>query len=207
MHKLNIVVIDYQLGNISSIINMLKKIGVKAIHSNQIADIQAADKLILPGVGAFDHGMHNLQQSSLIEVLNTEVLEKKKPILGICLGMQLLLQGSEEGKLSGLGWIKGKCIKFVFENNLTLKVPHMGWNTIKYHANTEVNANDETRYYFVHSYHAVCETATDVIATTDYGHEFPAIIGHNHILGAQFHPEKSHRFGMRFLKDFVEREV
>jgi glutamine amidotransferase len=204
---LKIVIVDYQLGNISSIINMLKKIGVAATYSNNKDEIRQADKLILPGVGAFDHGMKHLRESSLINILNEEVLENRKPILGICLGMQLLLERSEEGNEPGLGWIKGKCVRFAFENNKTFKVPHMGWNRVHYHGENPLSrgaVEAETRFYFVHSYHAHCDNPQDVIATTTHSYEFPAIIGREHIFGAQFHPEKSHKFGMQFLKNFIE---
>lgn len=198
---MKVTVVDYQLGNISSIINMLKKIGVKATLSHAANDIESADKLILPGVGAFDHGMENLASAGLIPVLNQAVVEKKKPILGICLGMQLLLNGSEEGRLSGLGWIKGHCVRFKFtQENNQLKVPHMGWNEVQSQSEEE----EAARYYFVHSYHAVCDDAAHVMATAHHGYAFPAVIQQDHIMGAQFHPEKSHRYGMAFLKKFIE---
>lgn len=197
---MKVVVIDYQLGNIGSVLNMLRKIGVEAICSHAADDICEADKLILPGVGAFDHGVRNLHEFGLIDVLNHEVLIKKKPILGICLGMQLLLNESEEGKLKGLGWLEGRCVKFSFKNdNEHLKIPHMGWNVVKGYK----EGQEEVRFYFVHSYHAQCKNNTDVLGTAHYGYEFPAIIGSNHIIGAQFHPEKSHRYGMEFFKKFL----
>lgn len=205
---MKVVVIDYQVGNISSIINMLKKVGTETICSNKPEDICAADKLILPGVGAFDHGMKHLREAGLIPVLNEEVLEKKKPVLGICLGMQLLLNGSEEGKSEGLGWIPGKCSRFNgYVNSKPLRVPHMGWNVINVKRNNpllDINETEETRFYFVHSYHAVCANNEDIIAEAQYGDNFPAVIGRQNIFGAQFHPEKSHKFGMRFFKNFIE---
>lgn len=201
---MKITVIDYQLGNISSIINMIKKIGVTVTHSSDIHTIRDADKLILPGVGAFDHGMQNLQQAGLIEILHEEVLVRKKPILGICLGMQLLLNQSEEGKLKGLGWIKGECRKFKFSNKPQLKVPHMGWNNVRENKkNALLSLEADQRFYFVHSYHAICEDNEDVVGVTEYGYEFASVIKHQHIIGAQFHPEKSHRYGMAFLEKFI----
>lgn len=185
---------------------MLKKIGVSAIHSNKADDILSASKLLLPGVGAFDHGINNLRELGLIEILNEAVLVKKKQILGICLGMQLLLEGSEEGILPGLGWIKGKSIRFQFENHQTdLKIPHMGWNEVSFHPNQAVKQqNDERmRFYFVHSYHAVCQDQNNVLGTAYHGYDFPAIVGKDNILGFQFHPEKSHKFGMNLLKQFI----
>lgn len=205
---MKVVVIDGGIGNISSIINMLKRVGVQAIYSRSVDDIYQADKLILPGVGAFDHGMQSLQDANLIDVLNEAVLTLKKPILGICLGMQILLEGSQEGKLPGLGWIKGRCERFRFENP-ALKVPHMGWNLVRSAQKNQFltdHIDPETRFYFVHSYHAICENKTDVIGTAYYGYEFPAMIGRDHIWGVQFHPEKSHKYGMQLLKHFIEFE-
>lgn len=205
---MRIVVIDYKLGNIHSIINMLKRIGVDAKYSNVADEIHHADKLILPGVGAFDHAMQALEEIGLIDVLNEAVIKNKKPILGICLGMQLLLEGSEEGRLKGLGWIKGYCRRFKFPAiEKSLKVPHMGWNVVKsLHPNPllPVDITDETRFYFVHSYHAICENKADILGTTHYGFDFSALIGRDHIFGAQFHPEKSHKYGMQLLKNFIE---
>jgi glutamine amidotransferase len=207
---MKIVVVDYQLGNINSIINMLKKIGVNAIHSCAITDIEQADKLILPGVGAFDHGMENLQQSGLLPILHKEVIEKRKPILGICLGMQLLFNESEEGRLKGLGWLSGKCIRFRAEQAIAkLRIPHMGWNNVNFKNDffSKEDLDPDTRYYFVHSYHALCQHPENILGTTTHGYEFPAIVGHENILGAQFHPEKSHKYGMQFLKYFVESSL
>ncbi|MBA3662171.1 MAG: imidazole glycerol phosphate synthase subunit HisH [Gammaproteobacteria bacterium] len=199
---MKVVVIDYQLGNINSIVNMLKKMGVEATISNTEHDILTADKLILPGVGAFDHGMQNLHNAGLIDILTEAVLHKQIPILGICLGMQLLLEESEEGHCKGLGWIKGQCVRFNSPNK-AIKVPHMGWNQV-ISAQSNYSLADETRFYFVHSYHAVCTEPQHVLATAHHGYAFPAIIGKAHILGSQFHPEKSHLFGMHFLQKFIE---
>lgn len=204
---MRIVVIDYDVGNIGSIINMLKRIGVSASLSHDKTEIENADKLILPGVGAFDHGMTNLQNANLIALLHDQVKEKKKPILGICLGMQMLLESSEEGVLAGLGWIKGRNSKFKLTDN-QLKVPHMGWNTVKgLSDNPFLTESMPSRFYFVHSYHANCTHPHNVIGITKHDYEFPSIIRADHIVGTQFHPEKSHKYGMQLLKNFIEFDL
>ncbi len=207
----NIAIVDYGLGNLGSIQNMLKRIGYKSIITNNPDEINAADLLFLPGVGAFDDGMANLEQLNLIPVLKKKVLEKKTPIIGICLGMQLLLEGSEEGTKAGLGWIKGTCKKFDFrENPNRLRVPHMGWNLTK-PSQTDNNFFEidfpELRYYFVHSYYAVLEEKADELCATSYGFEFSSGIQRDNIIGLQFHPEKSHKFGMALLKNLVNKLV
>lgn len=197
-----IVIIDYKMGNVGSILNMLKKIGADAIISSKVEDIKIADKLILPGVGSFDEGMKNLKP--LVPILEEKVLKEKAPILGICIGMQLMGRKSEEGFLDGLGWIKGDIKKFKLDNNF--KIPHMGWNTINICKKDPLfsNMEGELRYYFVHSYHIICDDNNDVLALTNYGYEFPSIIRKENIIGVQFHPEKSHKFGMKLLKNYAE---
>lgn len=200
-----IVIIDYGMGNISSIKNMLRYIGCDGKLSNNANEILAADKLILPGVGNFGHAMQNISELNLKPILDKAVLEGKKPILGICLGMQLLLSYSEEGNCEGLNWIDGKVKKFDFDDK-EYKVPHMGWDYVKINnPNSLVYGVGTTdRYYFVHSYYASCDNREDCIASTDYGIEFDSIIGKNNIWGTQFHPEKSHKFGMKILNNFLE---
>ncbi len=203
-----IVVIDYGVGNLGSIANMLRKIGAKAVVSSEAAVIEQADKLILPGVGAFDNGMRNLKERGLIPLLNAKVLQDKTPILGLCLGMQLLTQRSEEGQLSGLGWLEAETVRFKFDGGHTrLKIPHMAWNTIQVCQSHPIltDMDVETRFYFVHSYHVVCSDKSLVLAQTDYGYQFPSVVGRENILGTQFHPEKSHKFGMKLLRNFAER--
>lgn len=202
-----IVIVDYKMGNLGSILNALKKVGVQSVISSDISDIQKADKLILPGVGAFDNGMKNIKELGLIPVLNQKVLEQKTPILGICLGMQLFTKESEEGCLKGLGWIDARTKKFKFDQPLEyLKIPHMGWNTvrIKKDSYTFRNMYEEPRFYFVHSYHVVCKNEADILTTTQYGFEFISSFHKDNIVGMQFHPEKSHKFGLKILKDFAE---
>jgi len=203
-----IVVIDYGMGNVGSILNMLKKIGAKAMLSSKAADVAEAEKLILPGVGAFDHGMKNLDGLGLIPMLDERVRRQGTPILGICLGMQLFTLRSEEGVRAGLGWFNGETIRFKMEGPLEqLRVPHMGWNTAQTVAPSSLFAHSgsDSRFYFVHSYHVMCEDPGDVLATTRYGYEFVSAVQKGRMVGVQFHPEKSHKFGMQILKNFVER--
>jgi glutamine amidotransferase len=201
-----ITIIDYEMGNVGSMLNMLKRIGVTARISSKADDVRSAEKLILPGVGAFDTGMTNLAESGLREVLEEKVLVEKTPLLGVCIGMQLLTRGSEEGKLPGLSWIDAKTVRFRFQSQNGLKIPHMGWNTVtpKTGALLFRGFAEPPRFYFVHSYHVVCDDPTDVGATVHHGYEISAAIQHGHIMGAQFHPEKSHTYGMRLLKNFAE---
>ncbi len=203
-----IVIVDYGMGNLGSILNMLKKVGAPAAKvSANVKDIEQADKLILPGVGAFDTGMQRLRETGLISLLNEKVLKAQTPTLGVCLGMQLLTKVSEEGELPGLGWIDAETIRFRFDRNQTsLKIPHMGWNTVKIEREGTLfkDMYAEPRFYFVHSFHVVSHNPEDVLATTEYGYEFASVIQHKHIMAAQFHPEKSHKFGMKLYKNFVE---
>jgi glutamine amidotransferase len=202
-----IVIVDYGLGNLGSIVNMLKKIGAHATLSADASVIEKATKLILPGVGAFDHGMKNLTDLGLVPVLNKKVIVEKTPILGLCLGMQLFTRRSEEGRLPGLGWLDAETVRFRLDQTQTkLRVPHMGWNVIKVCQTNPIfeGLYEEARFYFVHSFHVLCHDAQDVLAQTHYGYEFPSVIGHGNIIGTQFHPEKSHKFGMKLLKNFVE---
>jgi glutamine amidotransferase len=168
--------------------------------------IAQASKIILPGVGAFDTGMTNLQKLDLTETLNRKITEEHTPVLGICLGMQLLAEKSEEGVLPGLGWIKGKVIRFSFSNTSEYKIPHMGWNhvNIKKESPLFAGMHQEPRFYFVHSYHFKPEDSGDILCTTEYGSDFISSVEHGNILGVQFHPEKSHKFGIKLLSNFVE---
>jgi len=202
-----ITIIDYNMGNIASIENMLKKFGAEAIVTSDPSIIEEAEKIILPGVGSFDYGMNNLNKLGITEVLKTKVLEEKIPLLGICLGMQLLTQKSEEGTLPGLGFINAKTVKFQQEHcEEKIKIPHMGWNYIKVNNESILfdDFNKEMRFYFVHSFYVECEKQENVLANTQYGKTFASVIGNDNILGVQFHPEKSHSYGMKLLKNFVE---
>jgi glutamine amidotransferase len=202
-----IVIIDYGMGNLGSILNMLKKVGAQAKVSADVEEIEKADKLILPGVGAFDSGMQRLAELGLIDVLNEKVLRRKTPTLGVCLGMQLLMKRSAEGALPGLGWIDGETIRFQFDPRQTrLKIPHMGWNTAAVQRDGVLFKQMEpgARFYFVHSFHVVCHDPQDVVALTHYGYDFASAVQRGNVMGVQFHPEKSHKFGMKIYKNFVE---
>ncbi len=202
-----ITIIDYRMGNLGSITNMLNKIGVECLVTNNITEVERAEKLILPGVGSFDNAINNLNQLNLIEVIKHKAINEKIPILGICLGMQLLSEKSEEGSLPGLSLIHGEVKKFKFSELNALKIPHMGWNLVnKVQSNPLIdNLPSDSRFYFVHSYHFVCYNKSDILLTTNYGYEFVSAIAKSNILGVQFHPEKSHRFGLQLLKNFVEQ--
>ena len=200
-----ISIINYNAGNIKSIQNMLKRIGVKSMICSSAEEIEQADKLILPGVGHYDHGMKNLHQSGLIEILNKKVREDKTPLLGICLGAQLLGNKSEEGIEKGLGWIDMDVIKFDKKKlSFSLKIPHMSWNEIKINKPSALleGLNNDSRFYFVHSYHMQPNDKTDILTTTNYGYNFTSAIEKDNIYGVQFHPEKSHKFGMQLLTNF-----
>ena len=200
-----IVIIDYGAGNLASVRNMVRKVGGDAVISSRPADIASASKLVLPGVGAFDYGMGKLHELGLVSPLH-ERAQAGVPLLGICLGMQLLSNGSDEGELPGLGLIQARFRQFIPDRDARLRVPHVGWNTVNVlRANPILPlADEEQRFYFVHSYYAECERDEDRIATTTYGIDFTSSYGHGNVLGCQFHPEKSHRFGMALMKRFLE---
>ena len=202
-----IAVIDFGMGNIGSIINMLKKIGAESTATSDASEISRAEKIILPGVGSFDKGMQNIMDRNILPVLQTKAFEEKVPVLGICLGMQLLTRSSEEGRLPGLGMVDADTVRFKTDHhNAKLKIPHMGWNhvTICKPSPLTRNLGDEPRYYFVHSYHVVCDNPSDTILKTSYGIEFTSAFQKDNIAGVQFHPEKSHTFGIRLLSNFVK---
>jgi glutamine amidotransferase len=205
-----ISIVDYGVGNLGSVINMLKHLSIEAEIISTAAQIKKADKIILPGVGSWDNGVSKLIESGLIEALDERVILDKIPVLGICLGMQILLDSSEEGELSGLGWISGKVRKFDFSpkqiEQQKLRIPHMGWNIVnnKKVATLTPLSKEEIRYYFVHSYHAVVDNDEDALMTCNYGYEFVCAINKGNIWGVQFHPEKSHKFGMALMKLFAE---
>jgi glutamine amidotransferase len=199
-----IVIPKLPLGNFASILKVIDKCGGYAELITSPILLRKADKIILAGVGAFDYGMTSIN-SMWREELENAVLVRRIPILGICLGMQLMCKSSEEGHLPGLGWIDAKVRRFSWSSNLNLKLPHMGWNTVKIVKSNPLLeiGNDEQRFYFVHSYHVVCNNPRDVLATAHYGYDFTAAINHENIFGVQFHPEKSHRFGIRLISNFL----
>jgi len=200
-----LTIINYGLGNISSVLNMVRKAGGVANISNDGGEIAKASKLILPGVGAFDHGVSQLQVLGLFEIIQ-KMGSDGIPILGICLGMQLLANRSEEGHLKGLGLINAEFKRFSFDRQLSLRIPHVGWNQVVSVKENPLILSDkkEQRFYFTHSYHAVCANEDDVFATVEYGYSFAAAYRRGDIFGVQFHPEKSHRFGMALIQKFLE---
>ena len=200
-----IVIVDYGAGNLASVRNMIRKVGGDANISGHPEDIASATKLLLPGVGAFDYGMGKLRELGLIGPL-LERAQAGVPMLGICLGMQLLSKGSEEGETPGLGLIAARFRRFVPDKEARLRVPHVGWNTVNVIRPNPLlpSADEEQRFYFVHSYYAECENDEDRISTTNYGVEFTSAYGGGNVLGCQFHPEKSHKFGMALMKRFLE---
>ena len=200
-----VTIIDYKVGNLGSIQNMLKKIGTSSLITSDTEEIKQATKLILPGVGAFDSGIKSLKEHNLWNVLHDKVLLERTPVLGICLGMQLLCNKSEEGKEKGLGWIDAEVIKFKPEDR-SFKTPHMGWNHTKYSKESKLfkDMYADPKFYFVHSFYVKANDESS-IARTSYDIQFDAAVEKGNILGTQFHPEKSHKFGMKLLENFVQQ--
>jgi imidazole glycerol-phosphate synthase subunit HisH len=200
-----ITIVDYGMGNLGSVFNMFKKIGVASIITSDLEEINSADKLLLPGVGSFDKAMQKITTSGIKEILDQKILIEQTPILGICLGMQLLTNSSEEGTEKGLGYINASAKKFVFNDN-KMKVPHMGWNLVNESTKSKLTENfiEESRFYFVHSYYVEVVNQENSILKTNYGLEFDSAIQHKNVYGAQFHPEKSHKFGMKLFENFAK---
>ena len=198
-----ITIVDYGMGNLESIRNMLRRVGVRAAITGDPGAVGEAEKLLLPGVGSFDAAMREIDARGLREVLDRKALADRVPILGICLGMQLMARGSEEGALPGLGWVDADVLRF--PSDLGLKVPHMGWNLVTATRPSPLTAGlpEESRFYFVHSYYVRADRREDAVLTAHYGVTFAAAVEAGNIYGAQFHPEKSHRFGMQLLASFA----
>lgn len=204
----NIVVIDYGMGNLGSIANMLKYLGASAVISADKSVIEQADKLILPGVGHFDRAMQNIHQLDLFDLIQFKASDQKTPIMGICLGMQLMCNSSEEGEDKGLGLVDAEVKKFNFDKAQNLKVPHMGWNKVELAKPDSLITNgltDEARFYFVHSYYVTCNHESDVLTKSWYGHSFVSSFEKKNIVGVQFHPEKSHKYGITLFRNFIEK--
>ena len=201
-----IAIVDYKMGNIRSIFNRLQRLGVDVCVTSNHIEIREADKIILPGVGSFDQGMYNLNEEGLVKVLEEVVFQKKTPILGICLGLQLFCRRSEEGSSRGLGWIDADVVKFNFKEEDVLRVPHVGWNSIKKNKESFLlkEIAQENRFYFTHSYHVCCDRLEDPVAYTQYGYDIVSVVEKENLMGVQFHPETSHKDGMQLLRNFIE---
>jgi len=197
-----VAIIDYGMGNVASVQKALNFLNIENVITNNHLVIKNADIILLPGVGSFSQGMQNLRERNLIELLTEQVVKKKKPFLGICLGMQLIMErGTEPNKCLGLGWIKGDVLKLELTE---FKVPHMGWNNIEIKNDTYFKECKSNEFYFIHSYHVVPEKYEDISATVDYGFEIVASIQKNNIFATQFHPEKSQQAGLSILKTYFE---
>ena len=203
--SVDVTIIDCGMGNIGSLENMVEKVGGKAVVAKSPSELASAEKIILPGVGAFDNGMRRLNELGFSEALRQKVLVEKKPLLAICLGMQLLTSKSEEGTIPGLGFVNASTLKFRLAD-ASLRIPHMGWNevTIRKEGPLFADMGAEPSFYFVHSYYVECNDASDVLTTTSYGVDFTSSLQKGNIYATQFHPEKSHKFGKRLMKNFVE---
>jgi glutamine amidotransferase len=199
-------IVDYGLGNILAFQNMYKRLNVEVGIARTAADLEDATKLILPGVGAFDHAMELLNGSGMRAQLDGLVLERRVPVLGICVGMQILAGSSEEGTAAGLGWIDGRVKSFGSLGQQQLLLPHMGWNDVRPMASMPLfdQLQSDARFYFLHSFYFECQASADVAAVSSYGIEFSCAVRKDNIFGVQFHPEKSHHFGSRLLQNFAE---
>lgn len=202
-----ISIVDYGLGNIGAFSNMYKRMNIETQVAKRPDELRSATKVILPGVGAFDHAMDRLRASGMRETLDELVLDRRVPVLGICVGMQILAEGSDEGHLPGLGWIRGRVRAFESVPEARgLPLPHMGWNDVRPAADSRLfdGLENEARFYFLHSYFFECEQADCAAATTQYGIDFSCAVHSGNVHGVQFHPEKSHHYGAQLLKNFAE---
>lgn len=201
-----VVIINYGMGNLNSVKKMLDRLKADSVISSDAKDISESDKIILPGVGHFGKAMENLKNLNLLDALNEAVLSERKPILGICLGMQLLANHSEEGSSEGLGWIEADVVKFDVSDKLKYKIPHMGWNQIQIKKKSPLmnGIADMSEFYFVHSYHVKVKNEADSLNETGFDYEFTSAVERENIFGVQYHPEKSHDAGRQLLKNFIE---
>ncbi len=198
-----VVIVDYGVGNLMAIQNIIRKVGGDSIVSSSPDVIEKASKLILPGVGAFGYCAEQLTSRNLIPVLEQEVLVKRKLVLGLCVGAQLMTAESEESTHKGLGWVDAKTVKF--NSDIVPIIPHMAWSDVKFSGQLPLSKGleESARFYFVHSYHFVCDKQEQILATAHYGYDFTCAFQKENILGVQFHPEKSHRFGMKLFENFL----
>jgi len=204
-----IKIVDYGVGNIEAFLTLLKQLGVPAERAKTACDLETASKLILPGVGHFDHAMRKLNESGMRDTLDQKVLQDEVPIIGVCVGMQMLATSSEEGVMPGLNWIPGKVRSLRSIEGLTLPMPHMGWNRLHPEPNSKLykrGFEEINEFYFLHSYYFDCDDKRDVSAKAFYGIEFEAGVSRGHIHGIQCHPEKSHRGGARLIKNFTHAD-
>jgi imidazole glycerol-phosphate synthase subunit HisH len=202
-----IAIVDYGLGNILAFLNVYNRLNIPVIVAKSAADLRNATKLILPGVGSFDHAMQQLDQSGMRQLVEQLVMHNKIPVLGICVGMQMLAKSSEEGKLPGLGWIDGVVKKFDLSTmSASIKLPHMGWNDVNpmLAGGLFKGMEQDSRFYFLHSFYFECHQQSNILALSDYGGNFSCAVRQDNVYGVQFHPEKSHHFGSQLLKNFAE---
>jgi len=202
-----IAIIDYGLGNVLAFINVYKRLNIPAVVAKSVSDLAQATRLVLPGVGSFDHAMRELERSGMKSEIERLVFQRQIPVLGVCVGMQMLAKTSEEGVLPGLGWIDGNVKKFALETMLhTINLPHMGWNDVKPIDDSGLfsGMGQKAQFYFLHSYFFQCNQEADVLAVTDYDNQFASAVRRGNVYGVQFHPEKSHHFGSQLLKNFAE---
>lgn len=203
-----ITIVDYGLGNVKAFANLYKKLNIELVYASNVDDLANATKIILPGVGAFDHAMQMLNGSGMREKLDELVLEKKVPVIGICVGMQMMANSSEEGQMKGLGWIPGTVKKFKRESQASesqYPLPHMGWNSLQVTRASKLllGLDEKKLFYFLHSYYYEPSDKEHVIATANYGHEYACIVNKGNVYGIQCHPEKSHHNGVALLKSFA----
>lgn len=197
-----IAIVDYGLGNVFAFRNVYERLNIPVVMARTPEDVTSADRLILPGVGAFDHAMNRLDESGLRESIEEFALEKKRPLLGVCVGMQMLAESSEEGQRPGLGWVPGTVRRFDPD---AVALPHMGWNDVKPARRDDLfREMEDARFYFLHSYYVECRDSRDSLAEAGYGGDFCCAVNRGNIFGVQFHPEKSHHWGTRLLKNFAE---
>ena len=201
-----LVIVDYRTGNLNSVKKCLDRMKVSSIISSTPRDIINADKIILPGVGHFGRAMTNLKELHLLDTLHEAVLVKQKPILGICLGMELMAKGSEEGSAEGLGWLDAQVINFKVSDKTKYKVPCIGWNQIQIRKNSLLmnNISESSEFYFLHSYHLKLNNQSDILSETQYDYFYPSAIEKDNIFGVQYHPEKSHDAGAHLIKNFID---